>query len=43
MQYNRYVGSEKAPSRIIGELVKNTTTIGNEFWKALCYDEVDCL
>lgn len=43
MQYNKYVGSEKAPSRIIGELIKNTTAIGNEFWKALCYDEVDCL
>ena len=43
MQYNRYVGSEKIPSRIISALIKDTTTIGNEFWKALCYDEVDCL
>ena len=43
MQYNRYVGTEKIPSRIISALIKNTTTIGNEFWKAFCYDEVDCL
>lgn len=43
MRINRYVGTEKAPSRIISALVNDTSEIGNEFWKALCYDEVDCL
>lgn len=43
MRINRYVGTEKAPSRIISALVNDTSEIGNEFWKALYYDEVDCL
>lgn len=43
MKINRYVGTEKAPSRIISTLVNDTSEIGNEFWKALCYDEADCL
>ena len=43
MRTNRYVGTEKAPSRIISALVNDTSEIGNEFWKALYYDEVDCL
>lgn len=43
MKINRYVGTEKAPSRIISALVNDTSEIGNEFWKALYYDEVDCL
>lgn len=43
MRINRYVGTEKAPSRIISALVNDTSKIGNEFWKALCYDEADCL
>lgn len=43
MKINRYVGTEKAPSRIISALVNDTSEIGNEFWKALCYDEADCL
>lgn len=43
MRINKYVGIEKAPSRIISALVNNTSEIGNEFWKALCYDEADCL
>lgn len=43
MKINRYVGTEKAPSRIISALVNDTSEIGNEFWKVLCYDEADCL
>lgn len=43
MRINRYVGTEKAPSRIISALVNDTSEIGNEFWKALYYDEIDCL
>lgn len=43
MRINRYVGTEKAPSRIISALVNDTSEIGNEFWKALYYDEADCL
>lgn len=43
MKINRYVGTEKAPSRIISALVNDTSEIGNEFWKALYYDETDCL
>lgn len=43
MRINRYVGTEKAPSRIISALVNDTSEIGNEFWKALYYDESDCL
>jgi hypothetical protein len=43
MRINRYVGTEKAPSRIISALVNDTSEIGNEFWKALYYDETDCL
>lgn len=43
MRINKYVGIEKAPSRIISALVNDTSEIGNEFWKALCYDEADCL
>lgn len=43
MKINRYVGTEKAPSRIISALVNDTSEIGNEFWKALYYDEMDCL
>lgn len=43
MKINRYVGTEKAPSRIISALVNDTSEIGNEFWKALYYDEIDCL
>lgn len=43
MRINRYVGTEKAPSRIISALVNNTSEIGNEFWKALYYDEINCL
>lgn len=43
MKINRYVGTEKAPSRIISALINDTSEIGNEFWKALYYDEIDCL
>lgn len=43
MRINRYIGTEKAPSRIISALVNDTSEIGNEFWKALYYDETDCL